>query len=321
MERLDLVAIAVVLLTWANLVLGTFLAYRQERRAAPERAARGFLAYAFPREIIFHRSSLRDYLFIVVHKLTYPVLIAPAIAAIVALGHWSAAFAEARLGVAPPLEGATWWASLAFSVLGLTVAADFGDFWTHRLMHRVWWLWEIHKVHHSAEVMALGATGRRNHPIEDILRLGMSVALSGIVCGIFAYGFGLSVEEVTFFGIDIFLVLKLLGFYHLKHGHAPLHFPRRLERLIVSPAQHQLHHSRDPRHHGSNFGTLISCWDIAYGTWHASRLGGSYTFGLEDDEHREYDSIAKLYYLPFLKIARELKRRRAAQRPCPSLAA
>ena len=55
-----------------------------------------------------------------------------------------------------------------------------------------------------------------------------------------------------------------------------------------------------------------SIWDILYGTWRPSQRG-PFQFGLEDGAHREYDSLAKLYYLPLLKIAHGLKRRRTGE--------
>ena len=37
----------------------------------------------------------------------------------------------------------------------------FLDYWIHRLMHRVPWMWEIHKCHHSATKMSV-VTARRD---------------------------------------------------------------------------------------------------------------------------------------------------------------
>jgi sterol desaturase/sphingolipid hydroxylase (fatty acid hydroxylase superfamily) len=305
--ELDYLALSVVLLTWANLLLGAYLSYRQAGASDDRRSWGGFARYLFPRSVLLHRSAVTDYVFVVLQKLSYPLLIAPALAVLVALGHASASVAEHWFAPPPVSADASFWASLAFSVLGLTLAADFADFWTHRAMHRVWWLWEFHKIHHSAEVMTLGLTARRNHPVEDILRIGSSVLMGGIAFGIFSYVFHVSVEAVVFYGIDAFLVLKLLGFYHLKHSHLHLRFGPLLERIIVSPAQHQLHHSVDPRHYDTNFGTLISLWDMLYGTWRRSEPTGGFRFGLADDEHREYRSIASLYALPFVKIFRSTR--------------
>jgi sterol desaturase/sphingolipid hydroxylase (fatty acid hydroxylase superfamily) len=305
--RFDYLALSAVALAWTNLALGSYLSYRQDSAYDGRRSLGGFAGYLFPRSVLLHRSAITDYVFVFLQKLSYPLLIAPALAALIALGHASALVVEHWFPPPPLSSGATFWASLAFSFFGLTLAADFADFWTHRAMHRVWWLWEFHKVHHSAEVMVLGLTARRNHPAEDILRDGSSVLLAGIVFGVFSYVFRVPVEELAFYGIDVFFVLKLLGFYHLKHSHLHLRYGPMLERIIVSPAQHQLHHSVDPRHYDTNFGTLISLWDILYGTWRRSEPIGGFRFGLAGDEHREYRSIARLYGMPFVKILRILR--------------
>ena len=52
--------------------------------------------------------------------------------------------------------------------------------------------------------------------------------------------------------------------------HADLPWPPGLERaascLLVTPGLHRVHHSEDPRHHGANFGTVLSVWDRLFGT-------------------------------------------------------
>jgi sterol desaturase/sphingolipid hydroxylase (fatty acid hydroxylase superfamily) len=310
-SHLSYLALSVALLTWANLVLGAYLAYRQDRSCDGRRSVFGFLCYLFPRKVLLHRSAFTDYIFVLLQKLTYPVIVAPAIGVLILLGHASASLLERWLPP-PSLDSGSFWASLAFSVIGLTLAADFGDFLTHRTMHRVWWLWEFHKIHHSAEVMTLGLTGRRNHPVEEILRDGSSVFCAGIVFGIFAYAFGMPVEAVAFYGIDTFLVLKLFGFYHLQHSHLHLRYGPVLERILVSPAQHQLHHSVDPAHYDTNFGTLISIWDILFRSWRRSEPVGGFSYGLADGEAYEYRSIARLYAMPFIKIYQGVRSRRAA---------
>jgi hypothetical protein len=45
-----------------------------------------------------------------------------------------------------------------------------------------------------------------------------------------------------------------------------LSFGRVMEHVVLSPAQHQVHHSLDPRHHDKNFGEGFSLWDWLCGT-------------------------------------------------------
>lgn len=52
--------------------------------------------------------------------------------------------------------------------LVLFLADDFTRFLLHYLMHRLPWLWSIHRLHHSAEVMT-PFTVYRSHPLESLL--------------------------------------------------------------------------------------------------------------------------------------------------------
>ena len=73
--------------------------------------------------------------------------------------------------------------------LSLFLISDFTRYWLHRFMHKVEWLWELHKVHHSAKVLN-PLTLYRVHPIESLL-FGFRYSLSvGIVSGVFIYLFG-----------------------------------------------------------------------------------------------------------------------------------
>ena len=82
----------------------------------------------------------------------------------------------------------------------------------------------------------------------------------------------------------------------------------------MSPAQHQIHHSADPRHYDRNMGLVFAFWDWLAGTLYVPEGREEVRFGLADGEHREYDSVGRLYGLPFVKAARRF---RAAGRTVP----
>ena len=52
--------------------------------------------------------------------------------------------------------------------------------------------------------------------------------------------------------------------------------------MLISPAQHQVHHSVDPRHHDRNYGEVLALWDWLFGTLYISRAGETIRFGLGD---------------------------------------
>jgi sterol desaturase/sphingolipid hydroxylase (fatty acid hydroxylase superfamily) len=60
------------------------------------------------------------------------------------------------------------------------------------------------------------------------------------------------------------LVSLLLG--HLRHTHVWISFGPFLESIFASPAQHQIHQSRAPRHVDKNFAQFFSFLDGMLGT-------------------------------------------------------
>jgi sterol desaturase/sphingolipid hydroxylase (fatty acid hydroxylase superfamily) len=211
-------------------------------------------------------------------------------------------------------------------LISSTLLADFLIFFAHMVQHKVWWLWEFHKAHHAAEFMPLGLTARRNHLVDDWLKYGVPTLFGSVVFVLFAYVIGRNVADTFIWGLDLFLIFKLLSFYHLKHSHVNLRFPYVIERyFLISPAQHQLHHSTEERHYDRNFGTLFSAWDVLFGTWHRSeekpiKIGLPESAEFHGPGKLWYTpiAVAKLYYLPFVNIFRELRTRHGGQPTTPT---
>lgn len=133
----------------------------------------------------------------------------------------------------------------------LFVIADFIQWWTHVLLHRVPALWEFHKVHHSVEQMGFAAH-LRYHWFETILYKSIQyIPLSMI-------GFGLD---------DFFIVhATAIAIGHLNH--ANLYVPLGpLKYIFNNPQMHIWHHAYEmPQEHphGINFGLSLSIWDYLF---------------------------------------------------------
>lgn len=91
--------------------------------------------------------------------------------------------------------------------------------------------------------------------------------------------------------------------HHLQHSHVWLSFGPWLSRLYISPAQHQIHCSRDPRHRDKNSGIKFALWDALFGTLYVPKEPETLQVGLPDADHRDFTTISKLYFLPFARIA------------------
>jgi sterol desaturase/sphingolipid hydroxylase (fatty acid hydroxylase superfamily) len=131
---------------------------------------------------------------------------------------------------------------------------DLVSYGWHRANHRVPFLWRLHRVHHSDPTFTI-STAVRFHPGELLLSLPVRVAAVLLV--------GAPVEAVLVFEA-VFAFANLI-----EHGDidAPRGFERLLGRLLVTPALHRRHHTREGAARNSNYGTIFSAWDRLFGTY------------------------------------------------------
>ena len=156
------------------------------------------------------------------------------------------------------------WAKICITLL-ITLVIDFSFFAAHVLQHRVPVLWCFHKVHHSAPVMT-PFTAYRSHPVDDLTEGAIVSVLLGVFDGVLLLLLDPTISLVTIAGTNAVFLIGLAGFANLRHSHVWISWGHRLEHVLCSPAQHQIHHSTDPRHHDRNFGGLLSLWDWLFGT-------------------------------------------------------
>ena len=187
---------------------------------------------------------------------------------------------------------------------GIVVASDLGFFVSHYLQHRIPLLWEFHKVHHSAEVLH-PVTAYRSHPVDEAIKMTIVGSGIGVVLGLSAYLVGQPVEGVTVLGVNVLVLIYSVAGAHLRHSHVWLSYGP-LDRVFVSPAMHQIHHSCESRHSDKNLGGMFTIWDRLAGTLYLPHAQETLPLGLHSEEHREYTSVLRLYLLPFAKIARRV---------------
>lgn len=158
-------------------------------------------------------------------------------------------------------------------------------------------LWLFHKVHHSAERLT-PFTNYRIHPVELVVMAVVPNALIGLVSGIAWYASGGEVGVYTFFGLHVgVFAYNVIG--NLRHWHVWVSFGPALNRWLLSPVHHQIHHSRDPRHYGKNRGYALALWDQLFGTLYVPQAPEPLTFGLGDGTDGEWHSVTAMYGRPF----------------------
>ncbi len=103
----------------------------------------------------------------------------------------------------------------------------------------------------------------------------------------------------------------------LRHSHVWVAFPQWLSRLIISPAMHQIHHSRADQHWDRNFGSQFALWDWLFGTIYVPKERETLTFGIDQRDTERMQTVASLYLVPFKdawRVARDWRRQRAVAR-------
>lgn len=182
--------------------------------------------------------------------------------------------------------------------LSLFVVDDLLRYVVHLVMHRVPELWEYHKVHHSAEALNF-ATAERFHPVETVLTSAGLVAGMGLVNGIFIGCFGDHLTPLTVFGANAFLFVFNIAGGVLRHAPVWVSFGPEVEKWIISPAMHQIHHSDNPKHFDSNMGGSLAVWDRMFGTLYIAKSQHEITgYGI-GEETPAFRSLVTLYFRPF----------------------
>lgn len=282
--------------------------YRHRRRTGIA-VATSYWQFLGGNRVHFHRSALADYQYYFLRAVLKVLCVLPVVAIvdpyILSSGDWVAFFTN--LWGERPRLGENLGLMLLYG-LGVFLVGDFAHYWVHRAFHSRW-LWEFHKVHHSAAVL-VPPTASRIHFVEKIVERLVDAVLIGLYAGTFYYLCGGEISKYTLFGVTylVFIFNSLAA--NLRHSHVWLSFGPRIERWINSPAQHQIHHSDAPRHFNKNFGTNLSVWDRMFGTLYLTTpQPEDITFGVGDAENRKYQSLGSLVFLPFVVIVRRWQRR------------
>lgn len=247
----------------------------------------------------WHPSSRRDYSMWLLNKLIMS-LIAPSLlsqAVIATWIYWQALNWQALSWIdgTAIITLPTGWVVALFTVCFFLID-DFSRFFLHWLMHKSPTLWSFHQVHHSAATMT-PFTVFRTHPLEGILFSLRSAVAQGIVIGVFAVCFPKQMSLYTVFGVVISTYLFNLFGANLRHSTLPISYGKYVETFIISPAQHQLHHSLKHSHFDCNFGVVLAVWDRLFGTLQFGSDHQEIQFGVSGKMKQA--GLFELYYLPF----------------------
>ena len=262
---------------------------------------------AFPKEQYDHASSRVDmWNGIILLMLGFPLVGVIAINGI-AIADNVGAYLSAEFGARDPLMTSTWLiVSVQFLVFFLSV--DFVGYWVHRWCHTNALLWHLHKPHHTAETLTPW-TLFRQHPIEFFGLNIIPAICGGAFTGLVLYATGSQIHPgmvvavtttayIAFFVIDVF-----------SHVHLPISYGW-LNRIVLAPVMHNLHHSMEPHHWDKNNAVILTLWDWMFGTLYLPKKGESWRWGCNDEEYGDnnpHKTLRGFYFDPFVTLWRHLR--------------
>lgn len=130
--------------------------------------------------------------------------------------------------------------------------ADLFAYWSHRLSHRVPWLWRFHAVHHSSQQVTF-LSAARAHPLNQAFTQVVNTlplfCLGFPVAGLLAY-------------TPVVGLAALLIHSNVNWG------PRPLALLVTTPRYHRFHHTLTHEGGDRNFAGLFPVFDLLFGTYH-----------------------------------------------------
>ncbi len=258
----------------------------------------GFWAWAVPKKIYSHSSSRVDIklffigrilnLFGIFNKVVFTTLIAGVVAGLFKTNIDSKILANPIL--------------IAAIVMLLN---DVVSYWMHRVYHQTPLFWPIHSVHHSAEVLT-PITTYRQHPLAIVISTFVHSISFGVLQGVFLGIFVTEFELTRLAGVNVFYFGFLLLIHNFLHSHIWISFGNFWGHILISPAQHQIHHSLAPHHHNKNYGEVLAIWDWIFGTLYIPRTYEKILVGLADSQGnklpQQHNGAVQAIFVPFRDI-------------------
>ncbi len=135
--------------------------------------------------------------------------------------------------------------------LAAFIALDFAGYWTHRIAHEYNFFWNNHIIHHSSEEFNLACALRQS--ISGIVKIFAIFLLPAALLGV--------PEKVIAIVAPLHLFAQF--WYHTQHI-GKMGF---LEKIIVTPSHHRVHHALNPEYLDKNYGQIFIFWDKIFGTY------------------------------------------------------
>jgi len=167
------------------------------------------------------------------------------------------------------------------------VLLDYTLYLWHVLTHKLPFLWRFHQIHH-ADLDLTASTAIRFHfgeiTISVLFRAGQ-IMLIGVSPNALQIWQGL-------------LFLSIL--FHHSNVRLPKNLEEKIQKFIVTPRLHGIHHSIESGEMNSNWSSGLTIWDFLHGTFRNDVPQNEITIGIKDHKTIETVKLKKMLIEPFL---------------------
>jgi sterol desaturase/sphingolipid hydroxylase (fatty acid hydroxylase superfamily) len=182
-------------------------------------------------------------------------------------------------------------------ILPLPAAAEFGVgfllmdltfYYWHRANHSIPFFWRFHNVHHVDPDLDV-STSFRFH-FGEVL-----------------YSVGFRAVQVYLIGVSLFtylvyeLVFQCATMFHHSNVRLPIRAERWLNKIIVTPRMHGIHHSMVKDETNSNYSVIFRWWDWVHRTLRLNVNQSDVVIGVPAYCNPEDNKLLNLLVLPFRK--------------------
>ena len=143
------------------------------------------------------------------------------------------------------------------------LAWDFCYYWFHRFSHEISVLWAAHAVHHQSE----------DYNLSTALRQTSTGFLFGWIFYLPLFVIG--------FPLEVLVTVNAVNLIYQFWVHTQI--VRRmgaLDRILVTPSNHRVHHAQNPIYIDKNYGGMLILWDRLFGTFQDERDDDPVIFGV-----------------------------------------
>jgi sterol desaturase/sphingolipid hydroxylase (fatty acid hydroxylase superfamily) len=143
------------------------------------------------------------------------------------------------------------------------LAWDFCYYWFHRFSHEISVLWAAHAVHHQSE----------DYNLSTALRQTSTGFLFGWIFYLPLFLIG--------FPLEVLITVSAINLIYQFWVHTQLvHRLGALDRILVTPSNHRVHHAQNERYIDKNYGGMLILWDRFFGTFEDESEDEPVVFGV-----------------------------------------